>query len=255
MQEFNLQDFSLEKVVSKYGLSGSTLKIIAIVTMFIDHLGLVVLMRIMHALHGGTFLGLDRSTLYTIYMVMRYIGRIAFPIFCFLLVEGMEHTSNKALYALRLFLFALISEVPFDLALYGVAYDTTSQNIYFTLLLGLLGMMSMEFLNKKLQMKWKAIPILLAAGFFALLGYLLKTDYGAIGVGAILMFYFLRKSKPLQLVVGELWFAYEVTAPIAFIPIALYNGKRGIPLQYFFYFFYPAHLLVLCSICGVMGIT
>lgn len=108
------------------GVTGSTLKLIAIITMLIDHTAATILDRILIARSIGglgnnntqaamDFMS-DNAVIYGVYMIMRLIGRIAFPIFCFLLVEGFVHTHNKWKYALRLGLFALISEIPFDLA-------------------------------------------------------------------------------------------------------------------------------------------
>ena len=132
------------------GLSGSTLKIIAVVTMLIDHIGAAILARMMMVNGLG---GIDQSdttavmqwysnntTLFQVYQVMRSIGRIAFPIFCFLLVEGFEHTHDRKKYALRLGLFALISEIPFDLAFSSEVLEFQYQNVFFTLFIGMLTM-------------------------------------------------------------------------------------------------------------------
>ena len=100
-----------------FGLDGFVLKSIAMVAMLIDHMGAV---------------------LFPQYLGMRMIGRIAFPIYCFLLVEGAMHTSDIRKYELRLFLFALVSELPFDLAFQGTI-DFNHQNVFFTLLLGVIG--------------------------------------------------------------------------------------------------------------------
>ena len=117
-----------EQIQKKRGISGSTLKIIAVVTMLIDHIGGIILARYimasgyMDVAASGDINVInawltENSTLFTGYTIMRYIGRIAFPIYCFLLVEGFQRTGNVKKYAMRLGAFALISEVPFDLAL------------------------------------------------------------------------------------------------------------------------------------------
>ena len=105
------------------GLSGSTLKLIAIVSMLIDHVAAAVIVRVLYAGHWT-------EQLYQIYRVMRSVGRIAFPIFCFFLVEGFEHTRDRKKYALRLFLFALISEIPFDLAFSAEILEVQYQNVF-----------------------------------------------------------------------------------------------------------------------------
>ena len=113
------------------GLSGSTLKLIAIITMLIDHIGAAVIARLLIAGQGS-------EMLYKIYYAMRAVGRVAFPIFCFLLVEGFFYTGSRKKYALRLFGFALLSEIPFDLAFSGKILEFGYQNVFFTLLIGLL---------------------------------------------------------------------------------------------------------------------
>ena len=116
------------------GFSGSTLKLIAIITMLIDHIGAAVIARLLIAGQGS-------ELLYKIYYAMRAVGRVAFPIFCFLLVEGFFYTGSRKKYALRLFGFALLSEIPFDLAFSGKILEFGYQNVFFTLLIGLLTIM------------------------------------------------------------------------------------------------------------------
>ena len=135
------------------GISGSTLKIIAIVTMLIDHIGASVLGRLLQT-HGINELNVadisaltqwmsDNSVLFWSYTIMRMIGRVAFPIFCFLLIQGFLHTHDVKKYAARLFAFALISELPFDLAFKG-KIDFSYQNVFFTLFIGLMTMIPLD---------------------------------------------------------------------------------------------------------------
>lgn len=218
------------------GLSGSTLKIIAMISMLVDHTGEVLLRSI---LTGEAYI--------TAYKIMRlWIGRIAFPVFCFLLVEGFQRTGNRAKYAFRLFLFALISEIPFDLAFNGKIWDTGYQNVFFTLWIGLLMLTGMAELEKRCRNIW--IAFLGKAGIFlaaAFISELICCDYGAHGIIAIALLYLFRKNKLEQIIAGCVAFLWEVTAPLAFIPVAFYNGKRGLKLKYVFYAFYPVHLLIL----------
>ncbi len=250
----------------KKGLSGSTLKMIAIVTMFIDHVGAAVVGRMM--MYGGLASVNGDSTatmqwlmqngnLYTIYMVMRFIGRVAFPIFCFLMIQGFEHTHDRRKYAFRLGLFAIISEVPFDLAFNSEILEFSYQNVFFTLFIGLLTMWVCDTVDKKQE--WNRVLrvllmiVITAAGMG--IAKLLKTDYDATGVFCIMVLFFTRKNKIQQIVAGCVSFFWELTAPLAFIPIGFYNGKRGWKMKYFFYIFYPAHLLLLYGICYIMGIS
>ena len=128
--------------MERKGLSGSALKMIAIATMLIDHIAATVIIRVLK--FGGY-----NDSLYQLYRVMRNIGRIAFPIFCFLLVEGFMHTRDREKYALRLGCFAAISEIPFDLAFNGKILEVGYQNVFFTLLLGLLTMMAYDSVMKQ----------------------------------------------------------------------------------------------------------
>ena len=136
------------------GLSGSTLKIIAVITMLTDHIGAGILGRII------TMQGIYSGSVYNVYTVMRYIGRLAFPIFCFLLVEGFMHTHNVKKYASRLFVFALISEIPFDLFVSGRIVDTSAQNVYFTLLIGLICMWACDMSEESERISVGLKPVL-----------------------------------------------------------------------------------------------
>lgn len=232
----------------KRGISGSTLKMIAIVTMLIDHVGAALVARLL-IVHGV------ENIMYLIYWVMRLIGRVAFPIFIFLMVEGFEKTRSKTKYAARLGLFALISEIPFDLAFNAKVLEFTYQNIFFTLFIGFLAMIALDFISKK---KWHIVfkiilnPIVIVLA--AVVAELMNTDYGASGIICIMVMYLFRKNKVGQIAAGSLAFLWEVTAPLAFIPIGFYNGKRGWNLKYVFYAFYPLHLLIIYLICMAMGI-
>lgn len=233
------------------GLSGSALKCIAIITMFIDHIGAAVLARLLIA-------GTDSEFLYPAYVTTRTIGRIAFPIFCFLLVEGFEHTGNRKKYALRLFAFALISEVPFDLAFSSSVIEFSYQNVFFTLFIGFMTMTAFRAVEEKTEWHPIARGAALAVILFAGMGiaYLIRTDYDAKGVLCIMALYVFRKMRGPQILAGCLAFCWwELEALVAFIPIAFYNEKRGWNIKYIFYVFYPLHLLVLYVVCVWMGIA
>ncbi|MCD8073637.1 MAG: conjugal transfer protein TraX [Lachnospiraceae bacterium] len=224
------------------GLSGSTLKLIAIITMFIDHTGATVI-RSLIALSASASNTALRSTWIRAYNLSRDIGRLAFPIFCFLLVEGFVHTRNPRKYAGRLFVFALISEIPFDIALKGSWFYPDKQNVYFTLLIGLLVLMGIRQITDdgKRPILLSVLPI--ALGMFVALK--MDTDYNYKGVFLIAVLYLTRQVRLYQCIGGAAAIAWELPAPLAFIPIWFYNGKRGISLKYFFYWFYPVHLMLL----------
>lgn len=224
------------------GISGSTLKLIAIITMFIDHTGATVI-RSLTSLSASASNTALRSAWIRGYNLSRDIGRLAFPIFCFLLVEGFVHTRNPRKYAGRLFVFAMISEIPFDIALKGSWFYPDKQNVYFTLLIGLLVLMGIRWITDdgKRPILLSVLPI--ALGMFVALK--IDTDYNYKGVFLIAVLYLTRQVKLYQCIGGAAAIAWELPAPLAFIPIWFYNGKRGISLKYFFYWFYPVHLMLL----------
>ena len=224
--------------IHSFDLTSNQLKLLAIVSMVVDHTGAV---------------------LFPQYRLLRLIGRAAFPIYVFLLVEGFFHTHSRPKYLLRLSVFALISEVPFDLALYSQAFNGYRCNVFFTLAIGMVLMMLADKLVQSPPASPKELPqalfaVALLMGCFCLADWL-KTDYGAAGVLAIGAGYCLARIG-LQ---GGIVFAGIVAAlatqkPIeawafAALPFVLcYHGspgRRNKALQYFFYAFYPAHLLVL----------
>ena len=227
---------------TKAGISGSMLKWIAVLLMAVDHVGAGIVEPYVLNAWGGSPLGGTFSEswneILAIDQIIRYIGRPSFPIFCFLLVQGFVHTHNVKKYALRLFLFALVSEIPFDLALHIKVFHWQNQNVFFTLFIGLL---VIWFIQARQNALWAKLAGLLAG---AVLADALHTDYGAFGVALIVLLYLLRNRKPAQCILGAVCCAWELTAPLAFVPIWFYNGERGRQPRWFFYWFYPVHLLL-----------
>ncbi len=236
------------------GITGSTLKMIAIITMFIDHSAAIILERMIWNQE------VPSAALYWVYFVMRMIGRLGFPIFCFLLIEGFCHTRDVKKYAGRLFLFALISEIPFDLGFAGTLFYWQYQNVFFTLLVGLLVLICFRFLEKKQEKNRTLCFILNCLILVGGMGLadLLKTDYGGMGVLAIVWMYLLRRNKMLEAGIGcvvlTLMSWSEITSFFILLPIRRYNGERGWSLKWFFYVFYPAHIFLLYLIAYAMGL-
>lgn len=230
------------------GLTGSALKWIAIVTMFIDHVAAIILVRVILSSGYSEFL-------FKTYKMMRIIGRIAFPIFCFLLVEGFLCTRNVYKYIGRMAIFVILAEIPYDLAFSASVLAWEDQSVMLTLLIGLLIMWGCSLIEKKCPKnyigQWIGFAICLAAGMG--LAYLLKTDYAYRGVLSIMAMYFFRKEKNLQVLAGVITFLWEPWALLAFPLIYLYNGQRGMQMKYFFYAFYPLHLLLFYLIAMMMG--
>lgn len=220
-------------------MNGFTLKLIAVMTMLIDHVTAVLIPE-------GT----------QAYWIGRSIGRLAFPIFCFLLVEGFFHTKNVQKYLTRLGIFALISEIPFDLAFSDKTNNMgflLQQNVFFTLFIGLAVIYGMSIIEKKY-----ANNMILSNVFDSLVvvagcavAILLTTDYTYIGILLIVSFYLFRENKILLtlsvlLVTGYLGGSFEMIASISMLFIWIYNGTRG-PQgnKYLFYAFYPTHILCI----------
>lgn len=338
----------------KRGISGSTLKLVAVAAMLIDHIAAVVLARqimdsgyLMAVYKGGTayadWVG-DYGTLYQAYMIMRAIGRLGFPIFCFLLVEGFRKTRNVKRYGLRLGLFALISEIPFNLALTGEMTASRYQNVFLTLFLGLFALCIYRFfgrcrelgrlgrLPKGIWLLFFIMGVVLPGGYFGIwlgikifhtgravkdylsrtvvfpvefivicialcvvlavffvlygkyyekreegrdrvrvlsadltalalimcLADFLHTDYAGAGVLTVTAMYVFRKNRIWAMAAGCAVLTFmaqnEVFAFFALIPAALYNGERGLKMKYFFYAFYPVHLLLLYLIAVWLGL-
>ena len=214
-------------------MSGTALKWIAVISMLIDHTA-EVLMN-----HNAA---LTEPIWAQIYVLMRGIGRIAFPIYAFLLVEGFLHTRDVKKYLTRMFLFAMVSEIPFDLAVFHTPFYWGYQNVFFTLFLGLLALAGIRWGTGL----WKqALALIMCVGA----AQLINCDYGAFGVFFIVLLYMTRYDKKTQTVLGALSLVWELPGILAFIPIRLYNGTRGrCGNKYFFYAFYPAHLLILWMI-------
>ncbi len=214
-------------------MSGTALKWIAVISMLIDHTA-EVLMN-----HNAA---LTEPIWAQTYVLMRGIGRIAFPIYAFLLVEGFLHTRDVKKYLTRMFLFAVVSEIPFDLAVFHTPFYWGYQNVFFTLFLGLLALAGIRWGTGL----WKqALALIMCVGA----AQLINCDYGAFGVFFIVLLYMTRYDKKTQTVLGALSLVWELPGILAFIPIRLYNGTRGrCGNKYFFYAFYPAHLLILWMI-------
>ena len=233
-------------------LSGSWLKVIAMASMLVDHTAGQLLRHYPAFTEPLVMLGNNHAL--TWYFLLRSVGRLAFPIFCFLIVEGFLHTHDRWKYGRNLFVFALISEIPFNLAHGGHLYGW-GQNVFFTLFLGYLALCVVH--------RWeegRASRSWLATRLFAIivLGIFIRADYGSCGISFILLMYLLRHHHIFRAAIGCVILPMRWIAGLAFIPIAMYNGRRGFiqgPIaKYLFYAFYPAHLLVLYFIRRILEI-
>lgn len=222
---------SFRKSIPGNGISGSTLKLIAIAAMLIDHIGLALC---------------DNMRL------MRIVGRIAFPIFAFMLVEGFYYTHNRRKYVLRLAMFALLSEIPFNMLVTGSVFDTRmlNQNVIFTMLIAFVTMWALDWakgVSGNYLRYVLCVFVITGAGMAA--AELGRTDYGAVGVLTIVVMYLLHYNRAGQilfscLVLGSSG-SLEIYCLLAAIPLLFYNGRKGLALKYVFYVFYPLHMLMI----------
>jgi len=279
----------LKEKNKKYkGLSASCIKTIALICMFIDHFAASVVMRLMYLPNHPIMQQLAKWTTGTdatemnqmmsgfsqqmwidnLYQWMRNIGRISFPIYCFFIVEGFYKTRNRKKYARRLAACALLSEIPFDLAIYGKAFYLWHQNVFFTLLIGLLAIWAMDvLLHMQGIKKWGRILTAFCTGFgFALLAELLFADYNSFGVLTMIVMYVVRRFTeqkikfwaPIVFTAGSavlcIFSFTEVWAFLALPLMFFYQGKKGWNAKWFFYLFYPVHLLVLAVLALCFGV-
>lgn len=222
-------------------LSGSALKLIAVIAMLIDHTALVLsalpcFKEPVLTLFGQT---------YTLYFLARKVGRIAFPLFCFLIAEGFYHTKKPKKYILTLALFAVLSEIPFNLMVGKSIFYLNKQNVYFTLCFGAV---LLYILSSKLWGWAKLICSLAIMG----LTLLCRSDYGLNGVLLIALLYLLRHNWLYQFICSLPFLSGGYAAWAGLLIAGLYNGKRGFikgkVLKYAFYIFYPVHILALVLI-------
>lgn len=212
------------------------LKIIGIITMLFDHIGDAIIGR---------------------FSFFNLIGRIAFPIFAFQAVQGYIHTKNFKKHMLKLFIFACISQIPFMLFLSTFTEEIFTLNIFFTLFLGLLAL----FIYDKCKNKILGFIFVILT---SILAYFIHVDYRAFGILLMFCFYFFKNKKiPIAIVAiilsffnylpniisnPTIWYIYVqciIFTSISLIFILFYNKKEGPKSKYFFYIFYPLHLLIL----------
>lgn len=212
--------------------------------MLLDHLGA-------SCLEAGVFSrpGPISEPLLTLDVCLRWAGRLAFPLYCFLLVEGFLHTHSLRQYAGRMLAFALVSEFPFDLAFFHTLIYRGHQNVYWTLFFGLCALGCLRHCGSGAPRAFSA-PWLWPCWRSSS-----ARITGAIGVLLIVVLYITRASRPLQCLFGAVAVCYELPAPLAFLPVSLYNGQRGRcsrAEQWAFYLFYPAHLALLAAVTNLL---
>lgn len=306
------------------GINEGNLKVIALVCMFIDHFAVIILKSFLHT-HDvypaiGTVIHADCFLDYFLgyfYEVLRAIGRISYPLFAFMISEGVRHTHSKLKYGLRLLILALVSEIPFNLALNHSIRYTDQQNVFWTLLLGMIAISlasEIEILKERGKIKaclayaFEAVIIVAACAE----GYFIKADYGIAGILTIVVISFVTGGNKLKAGIYALagaifttvleictdysgnYYDYLIKAMLALmivfvlmtssvrddkvkavgasslllatgwmsemfsilsVPIVMcYNGERGKQNKWFFYLFYPVHLILLVLLCRLLNL-
>ena len=222
-------------------VSSFMLRCLALLSMLADHAGLALFPRI------GAF---------------RCAGRLAFPLYCFLLTQGYIHTRDRRAYARRLLLLAILSEIPFDLLIFGRVSSLVEQNVLFSLLLGLAAVWVVDrFEDAPTQAALGTLLVLLAS-------MAARVSYGWLGAALCIGFYKLRESRAMQALsilpiegmyclslalsgVESSWVLVSLCAMLAAIPVYLYSGKPGLRhrfISFLFYAAYPLHMIALLVI-------
>lgn len=249
--------------MKKYSLSGAFLKNVAYLSMFIDHFFAVVFIALLQ-----WKIWQDSSAVLAegVYQAGRAIGRIAFILFAFMAAEGFRYTHSRRRYLLRLGIFAFLSELPFDLAIYDEMFEPKGQNVYFTLFFGVLALCLIDKLRGNRFGQFLGV-VLCCAAVTAL-----RTDYMFMGVLLIVVFYNYRERFLYLLIVGSITIyagivllymvrywgngigmttflqmgTGELYGLFAFVFLYFYNGKKGRQFpKLCYYLFYPLHLLFL----------
>jgi hypothetical protein len=217
-------------------LDGTMLKIIAMISMVFDHVGDMFFPGILWP---------------------RMLGRLAMPLFSFCIAEGYIHTRDKNKYLMRMGIFALISEIPFDLAFSG-RIGLEHQNIMVTYFLSIVALRLFDMIRgeKNAESGKYSVPMTILGWViiftFAGLAVIIKADYTVFAVISVCIFYVakdihfaLRSGVGVAFLALSRTMGYYCTTGLSFIPLVLYNGKKGKGLKWLFYAFYPVHLLVL----------
>ena len=228
--------FEQENLKKFQFFSGAQLKYLAFISMLIDHVNNAIVTPM---LDGGGYL-LYLSNIFSI------LGRIAFPIFIFFIVEGFFKTSNRKKYLITLLIFGVISEVPFDMFTSKTFFDPHWNNMMFTLALCLITIWIIDSIKNKLDNKvlWYVISIIIVI-LFGFLAMQLSLDYDYHAIVVAYLFYIFYDKPILGAGLGYLSIIKELYSFLGFGMTLTYNGERGRQYKWLNYFFYPVHILIL----------
>ena len=241
-----------------FDLSAASLHILAMATMVLDHMWATVV-------PGNTW--------------MTLVGRLTFPIFAFLIAEGLTHTRDAKAYRRRMLVAAILSEIPFNLMCASSPIYPFHQNVLWTFLIAMYMIALVERAKERGSGLWAAAVGIAAVILGMLLGTVAMVDYFGAGVAMVMLFYFARGRRwyhfalqaagmyylnvemlkglyyPVTLFGHEFEFYQQSLALLALIPIWLYRGRQGHHSKAFrvaCYAFYPVHMLILAAVRAVM---
>ena len=248
----------LELKKREIGFSHNALIIVAMFTMFLDHFAYMII-------QNGKLFGYDEGLYlsaiaqpegkkwFTAYTVLRVIGRISFPIYAFLIVEGFRRTSNVFKYILRVFILAIVSEIPFDLMIFNKLHFPTcfaAQNVLFTFVVALLMLTVIRIISS-----WPSLFTIFVAILAGIITFFIKSDYWLWGIILTYVLYMFRHDLNLRsLLALIITFMMTVQKYFGFGAASVffmyfYDGTRGyLDLKRFHYLFYPLHMLILYGI-------
>lgn len=226
-------------------LSGSALKLIAIAAMLSGHITKFYFNHftwVKAIWPTATWFTIAGKAI-SFHQLLLMFGKFAFPLFAFMLIIGFEKTHDRKKYGIRLFILALISEIPFDLMTSRVWFNPEHNNVIITLFMGFLALCGLEHFKKN-----RIISFLIVLGLFFASRYM-NADFRSGGFLFILLLYGLRKEKILQCIISPVLLPMKAMVFLSLVLTVFYNGKRGFIktpiLKYFFYAFYPLHMFVI----------
>ena len=234
-------------------ITADGLKMFACIVMLIQTVGIAVIEKGLIHLDQYTQESLNQAmsqdsrlmTLAGIGSIMQLIGGMAIPVFAFLLVEGFRNTSDYKKYLLTMIITALVSEIPYDLAICGKVWDLSSQNAMITMCICLILLKCMELFSNSSGFAGSMVRILIMIAAIVWVS-IFRAEYGLCMVLLVTVFYVFDTKNVLKTVLGCIISLMYVTGPIAFYGIWCYNGERKERInKYVYYAFYPLHLLVL----------
>jgi hypothetical protein len=219
--------------------SGAQLKYIAFLSMLVDHVNKALMYPLLT----------ENGFLRYVSDVFDILGRVAFPLFIFFLVEGFFKTGNRFKYLLNLIVFGIISEIPFDLFQSAVLFQPNSNNVMFTLALALVMIWVIDELKVPKSyiippVLWFPVSIIIVITV-CLLSMIWGLDYEYHGILIAYFFYIFRNNPILSIIGGYLSIFKTPWALLGFGLTLTYNGKRGKQNKILNYLFYPVHLLIL----------